>query len=231
MSRNPKNTQDNINNIRDEERTVPLLEKDRTQAFAELDRLLESCKNHSSNSMSEDTEKEIWKLKKDSIMDVIKKNQDKNQNTINSENLNSPFNTWMQWRKDNAYWDMKCNDLWDKAKKRELVDDVLKENKSNLCNYTEFLDANKQTVISEFKQTNTKLLVKNKPLGSAGDISINELISKGLDVIDTPLVQMIRDNVDVTVVGGFISSMFMYKTIVNFYPMSLETYLVRELKK
>jgi len=112
---------------------------------------------------------------------------------------------------------MKCNDLWDKAKKPELVYDVLKENKLNLCNYTEFLDANKQTVISEFKQTNTKLLVKNKPLGSAGDISINELITKGLDVIDTPLVQMIRENVDVTVVGGLLSTMIMYKTIVNLY--------------
>jgi hypothetical protein len=101
------------------------------------------------------------------------------------------------------------------VKKQELVHDVLKENKLNLCNYTEFLDANKQTVISEFK--NTKLLVKNKPLGSAGDISINELITKGLDVIDTPLVQMIRENVDVTVVGGFISSIIMYKSIVNLY--------------
>jgi len=95
------------------------------------------------------------------------------------------------------------------AKKPELVYDVvydvLKENKLNLCNYTEFLDANKQTVISEFKQTNTKLLVKIKPLVSARVISINELITKGLDVIDKPLVQRIRDNV--TVVGGFISSM------------------------
>jgi hypothetical protein len=44
------------------------------------------------------------------------------------------------------------------VKKQELVHDILKENKLNLCNYTEFLDANKQTVISEFK--NTKLLVK-----------------------------------------------------------------------
>jgi len=155
--------------------------------------------------------------------------------------------------KKNVYWDMKCNDLWDKAKKPELVYDVvydvLKENKLNLCNYTEFLDANKQTVISEFKQTNTKLLVKIKPLVSARVISINELITKGLDVIDKPLVQRIRDNV--TVVGGFISSMIndqwsmiFYKFfirllliyilnqyIIKFYQMYLETYLVRELKE
>jgi hypothetical protein len=32
---------------------------------------------------------------------------------------------------------------------------------------------------------------------------------------------MIRDNVDVTVVGGFISSMIVYKTIVNLYLKSV----------
>jgi hypothetical protein len=63
MSRNPKNTQDNLNNttnlnnIRDEERTIP--EIDRKQEFADLDRLLELSKNTNSNSMYEDTEKEI----------------------------------------------------------------------------------------------------------------------------------------------------------------------------
>jgi hypothetical protein len=67
-------------------------------------------------------------------MNVIKKNQEKDTNIINSENLNSPFNIWMQWRKGNAYWDMK--ELWNNAKKRYLVDDVLKENKLNICNYT-----------------------------------------------------------------------------------------------
>lgn len=77
MSRNPKNTQDNLNNttnlnnIRDDERTIP--EINRKQELADLDRLLELSKNPSSNSMYEDTEKEIWKLKKDSIMDVINK--------------------------------------------------------------------------------------------------------------------------------------------------------------
>jgi hypothetical protein len=51
MSRNPKNTQDNLNNttnlnnIRDEERTIP--EIDRKQELADLDRLLELSKNPS----------------------------------------------------------------------------------------------------------------------------------------------------------------------------------------
>jgi len=112
MNRNPINTQDNLNNIRDEERTIPEIERDINQEFAELDRLLEFTKNPSSNSLL------------------------------------------------------------------------------------------------------------NKPLGSAGDITINELISKGLDVIDTPLVQMIRENVEESVVWGFIFAMIlykMYKTIVNLY--------------
>jgi hypothetical protein len=68
MSRNPKNTQDNLNNttnlnnIRDEERTIP--EIDRKQELADLDRLLELSKNPCSNSIFEDTEKEKFKFKK-----------------------------------------------------------------------------------------------------------------------------------------------------------------------
>jgi len=58
---------------------------------------------------------------------------------------------------------------------------------------------------------------ENKPLGSAGDITINELINKGLVVIDTPLVQMIRDNVDISVVGGIISSAVLYKAVMKMY--------------
>jgi len=58
---------------------------------------------------------------------------------------------------------------------------------------------------------------ENKPLGSAGDITINELINKGLEVIDTPLVQMIRDNVDISVVGGIISSVVLYKAVMKMY--------------
>jgi len=216
MSRNPKKTQDNINNIRDDERTIP--EIDRNQKFAELESFLDKMKNPSSESLSsgqgQDTDNEVWNLKKNTIMEVIKKNQEKYQNGINSENLKTPFDIWMQWRKENVYWDMKCNDLWETAKKKEGVEDVV--NKLNLFNYNKYYHAN-ITGISVFKQPNTELLVKNKPLGSAGDITVNELISKGLELVDTPLVHIIRDNVDASVVGGFISSMIMYKTIVNLY--------------
>jgi hypothetical protein len=220
MNRDTQNVQDNLNNttnlnnIRDAEITIP--EINRKQEFLELDRLLELSNQSSNSSMSEDTE--TWKLRKESIMEIIKKNKDKYPNTINFESFNSGYNSWMQWRKDNAYLDIKCNDLWEQVQKQSVVNDVLKENKLNLFNYTEFLAANKP-VISAFKQinTNTKLLDQNKALGSAGDITINELITKGLEVIDTPLVQMIRENVDVSVVGGFLTSMIMYKTIVNLY--------------
>jgi len=118
--------------------------------------------------MSEDTEN--WKLKKGSILEQV---MIKNQNVIDSENLNSPFHTWMKWRKDNTYLDMKCNDIWDNIRRPEIVHNTLKEKNINVFNYTEFINANK-TVISDLKQ-----LVKNKPLGSAGDITINELVSKG----------------------------------------------------
>ena len=232
MNKNPQNTQAYLNtnntnttnliNIMEEEKTIP--EIARKQEFLELDRLLELSKKTSSNSMSESTptDKEIWNIKKESIIALIKKKHEKDpdQNTINPENFNSLLDTWTQWRKKNAYWDMKCNDIWEKTQKRELVNEVLREKKLNLCNYTEFLAANKQTVLSEFKQKNTQLLVQNKPLGRAGDITINELITKGLDVFDTPLVQMLKDNVDVQVVVGFLSSMILYKTIVNLYVKS-----------
>lgn len=74
---------------------------------------------------------------------------------------------------------MKCNDIWDNIRKPEIVHNFIKEKKLNVCNYTEFLNANK-TVISELKKTNT--LVQNKPLvapASAGYITVNELITKG----------------------------------------------------
>ena len=192
-----------------EESNIPAIDK--KQEFSDLDRLLELSKNHSSNSLSEDTEN--WKLQKSSIIEqVMIKNQSNSQNGINSENLISPFETWIQWRKENAYWNTKCNEIWDKIRKPEIAQNVLNENNLSVGKYIEFLNANK-TVISELKN----ILVKNKPLGSAGDITVNELISKGLEIIETPLVQMITENVDPTVVGGFLSSMIMYKTIVNLY--------------
>jgi hypothetical protein len=61
----PQNTQDtqdnlnnttNLNNIRNEEITIP--EIDKKKEFADLDSLLELSKNQSSNSMYEGTEKE-----------------------------------------------------------------------------------------------------------------------------------------------------------------------------
>jgi hypothetical protein len=38
-------------------------------------------------------QKKNIEIKKESILEVIHKNQEKNLNTINSENLKSPFNT------------------------------------------------------------------------------------------------------------------------------------------
>ena len=72
----------------------------------------------------------------------------------------------------------------------------------------------------ELKLTTSLVFQKNKPLGDAGDISINDLINKGLDTLDTPLVQMIKNNVDVSVAGSLLSSMILYKTIVNLYTKS-----------
>lgn len=114
------------------------------------------------------------------------------------------------------------DDIWAKVKNQHLVKDIVNENKdltnSNLFDYNEFLHTNKEIIRSELKIT--KPLAPNKPLGSAGDITTNDLINKGVEIVDTPLVQTIRENVDVTVVGTYLTSMIIYKTIVNLYVKS-----------
>jgi hypothetical protein len=59
LNNSPINTLDNLNNttIKNEETIIP--EIDRKKEFAELDRLLELNKNPSSNSLYENTGKEI----------------------------------------------------------------------------------------------------------------------------------------------------------------------------
>jgi hypothetical protein len=95
------------------------------------------------------------------------------------------------------------------VKNKNIINDIIKNNNSN--------NSNKSTVFSELDKTKQKLLELNKPLGKAGDITINELITKGLDVVDTPLVKLITENVEVSTIGYYLSSMLVYKSIVNLY--------------
>jgi hypothetical protein len=64
---------------------------------------------------------------------------------------------------------------------------------------------------------------KNKLLGRAGDINLNELITKGFFVFDIHLVKLIRENVEVSLVGSCITSIILYKTVINLYLKNTKT--------
>lgn len=184
----------------------------------ELDRILEQSVNPAFKAAGH--EAIIWN--KDSVMNIINENLAKEKAKLNintnTENLEWTYSKYLDWKKSKEPMFLKGDAMWEKFRKKELVKDIINEktdlNNSNISNVNEFLRVNKEIIISEVKLP-TKPLTENKPLGSAGDITINELINKGLDVIDTPLVQMIRDNVDISVVGGIISSAIMYKAVMK----------------
>ena len=135
------------------------------------------------------------------------------------ENVNSALDVYYNWIKSKVAENFIANEKWDKWKKNQIVTDIVNENKeiknSDLSNLNELIHTNKETIISKVKIEAP--LTQNKPLGSAGDITINELITAGLDVFDTPLVQMIKDNVNISLLGSGITSMILYKTVMNIY--------------
>ena len=116
-------------------------------------------------------------------------------------------------------------ELWEKVINKELITDIITEKAGkpwtflNILNYSKLIQENKQTILSEIK-TDTISLVQSKPLGNAGDITINELIKKGIEAIDTPLEKMMKENINVHVTGTFITSMILYRSIVNLYMKS-----------
>jgi hypothetical protein len=184
---------------------------------AELDRMLERYSNPA--LVSEGKETVIWN--KDSLMNQINSHLDKarEDGKFNPENVKDLFSRYQKWQKDTEGSRLKHDEIWDKVRKESLIKDIINKDKeltnSNILEYNEFIHANKETFVSELNLTKT--LAPNKPLGSLGEITINEFLTKGFELIDTPLVQMIRENVDVSVVGSFFSSMILYKTVLNLY--------------
>lgn len=135
---------------------------------------------------------------------------------LQPENIENEISKYYKWRKDNEPLNFKCNDIWEKIKNKHLIKEVITENTSlnnkNISDYNKFLQSNK-TIFSELPTS----IAEKKPLGAAGEITINQLINTGLEVIDTPLVQMIKDHVNVNVMGSFLTSVFLYKRVVNGY--------------
>lgn len=135
------------------------------------------------------------------------------------EKVNSALDVYYAFRKSKEAENFIANEKWDKWKKNHLVTDIVNENKeiknSDLSNLNELIHSNKPAIISKVKIESP--LTQNKPLGIAGDITLNELWNKGLEVFETPLVQMIKDNVNISLLGSGITSMIMYKTVMNIY--------------
>ena len=189
---------------------------------------MEDLSNLMNNSMLRRTPQgtEMVHFNQSTVMNIVQKNlEEARKNKFNPENLNTLLLNYEERKNRHAFLNDKYDKIWENLRKKNepAVKEVLTEQKelinSNILNYNEFLHSNKETVASGVKITGELLEtnLENKPLGSAGDITINELINTGLNVIDTPLVKMIRENLDVHAVGYYISSMVMYKAVVNLY--------------
>jgi len=156
------------------------------------------------------------------MVDTVNKNL--SLSGITENKVKSLYEQTVIWQNKNWNRNNLQNELWEKVRNNEWISDILKVKAGKPCpflnklNYSKLIQENKQTIVSEVHSaTNTISLVQSKPLGSAGDITINELINKEIEVIDTPLVQLIKENVSVKVTGSFLTSMILYKTIVNLY--------------
>ena len=186
----------------------------------ELDLILNQS-NYPSK-LAEGKETVLWS--KDSLYNCINTNlaKAKEVDRNNPEMVDDLLSRYNKWVENRAPMDKNCAEFWERVRKKPIVNDVIKEEQnlsnSNIIEYNEILHANKETVLSGLQKI--PKLAPDKPLGSAGDITINELITKGFEVIDTPLVKMIRENVDVSVVGGYISAMILYKSVVNLFVKS-----------
>jgi len=53
-----------------------------------------------------------------------------------------------------------------------------------------------------------------------GNITLNELITKGINALDTPLIKLIKDPVVIHEVGAGVSTMLMYKAVMKIYMKS-----------
>lgn len=190
---------------------------------AELDRII----THSFNPSLPSEGRVVVAWNRESLMNII------NSNNYTEEKINDTISKYNKWLKDSEPLNIKFYAIREKVRKNKVVTDVINDKKeltnSSIAEYKELLTSQKGTILSELKITTT--LETKKPLGSFGDITLNEALIKGLSVIDTPLVQMIRDNVDVKVAGALLSSMFLYKNIVNLYVKSAYSQSLTEVLK
>ena len=182
---------------------------------SELDRILEHSKNP--ELMSAGHETVAWD--KDLVMNVIKAKLDKEKEKMNIEKANSELNKYLDWQKSTEPWKLKGEAIWEKIRKKDLVKDI-NENPNlsnlNLSNINEFLHSNKDLVLSNVKSP-TIPLTENKPLGSTGDITLNELNNKGIVMVDNPLLQLINEHININYLGATVTSMIMYRAVMKMF--------------
>lgn len=147
--------------------------------------------------------------------------------SVNPENISIHLDKYLQWQKKNSPLNNKFEQMWAKFKEKELLNKVVtdKTNKyldtSNVNvlaynQYNQFLHTNKEIIQTSLKD-NVLTKAANKPLGSLGDITLNQCITKGLDIVESPIIQMIKENVNLNVLGTSITSLILYRAIVKLY--------------
>jgi len=186
---------------------------------SDLDRILEHSLNPAFNSAS----REVVRWDKDSLINLINANLAKEKEKLNPEKINVAYSRYLEWHKSREPYTLKGDALWEKIRNKDLIKDIINEKtgltNSNISNVNEFLRTNKETILSELKLTTTPL-TENKPLGNTGDITLNELINKGLEIVDSPLVKMIKEHVNINYVGASITSMILYRAVMKIFMKS-----------
>ena len=183
---------------------------------AELDGILANSLKH--RGLTEGNLMAPWN--NDSIRNKV--NTDLSTRGITLDYMDETVNKYKKWQKDNEPLNLKLNAIWEKVRNKNLVEDVINTKKElNISQLLEcqqqFINSNKELLSAELK---TKSFSQQKPLGNFGDITLNDAITEGLSILETPLVNLIRDNVNINVVGNYIGAMFMYNAVVKLYMKS-----------
>ena len=165
----------------------------------------------------------LWN--KESLLNKVQSNLATARENINNnpDTLNEIYTGFLDQMKIMDASRLNSDRVFERTVKHATIYEIITGKKklsySNISDIKEHIHTNKETIISDFKLTTTPL-TQTKPLGSAGDITLNELITKGLDVMDTPLVKMIKEHVDIQTIGSCITSMIMYKAVMKLYMKS-----------
>nr|YP_004376355.1 hyp3 [Moniliophthora roreri]ADO51586.1 hyp3 [Moniliophthora roreri] len=141
-------------------------------------------------------------------MVLYNKGDSANSLVLNDNLFAEKYKLWNNFNKDSD----KYNRLWDSIKDKSYFDKFkqasdIKYDGSSLIDHLSKVNENK-SIFDSFSQT--------KPLGDLGDITVNELIVKGKEIL-LPLIQELNNHVDFRLGLSLISAFYMYKWTVKSY--------------